>query len=514
MLGALITPLKNTTKTFYQGLLQVKPNKNILEVFENCKLTATIYNQILHYNLKFYLLPIVIFYWIIKPIFSLLNFNKISILDLSLDLIFKIYLLKRIAEMLIYNLILTFAASTTAAAESPDIKQAKICDCSKMEKAKQLAKGPLYYLSNHCLAKIISLTFNPLISFPFKTITYGQALVEDYLTNAGSCVLHRQNWLSKHNKFALGIGASFILSHSLLSNLSIYFINFLSAYKIDSISSFIIQDSFFNIIWLFFILNIHINSTLLLTTSEQPLYIFKFNHLIIDKIYDYWQPKISRFISYLGKNPPNLLLTSMIQTLTKIFKIILPKSIINPEILLSSPPLQLFLAQNSYDLLKITTWLQKLDQTRYFIISTDWLRLKSALKSFFSRWIPKALITLLFFAITKHFFAKINLQWLEKNIRDSKIDSLKDNNSTIGFFIKIIKKMFNINSDVRCKITDSVIVARLIEHPMIEHGFELLPMKVARIAEIAQTPQAAPEEWEILDIDLGTSTRRIPRVVA
>jgi hypothetical protein len=120
MLNVLITPLRSlgsqiSNTNFYQGITQTGLTANTLEALENNKFTATLYNQILRLNLERYIIPAIVFNLLIKPALRFIttnsNFYSYIIIAAIIDIVIKIFLLKRVFEMLIYNLILTLSAN-------------------------------------------------------------------------------------------------------------------------------------------------------------------------------------------------------------------------------------------------------------------------------------------------------------------------------------------------------------------------------------------------------------------
>jgi hypothetical protein len=279
---------------------------------------------------------------------------------------------------------------------------------------------------------------------PLKSLIYGQALIEDYLTNTGACVSHRLTWLSQHNKFALGIGTSFMVTQSIIVTSLLYIIKYVTHHEVDLISKFIIQDGFFNIIWLFYILNIHVNPSILLSSTEHSVNIFKYNQKSVDKIYDYLKPKISKFIAELGrKKPPRFIVYSK-KIFLKLLTLMTPSTIQDPKILLTSPPLQLLLAQHSQSLRATIPYLMVIPPAKFIIYCLNIFRFTYPLKLLLGRLIPQAFVTILFGAISTNLFARANRVWLEEHIKNASINTLylEDKNFRIELVIALLKRAY------------------------------------------------------------------------
>lgn len=417
---------------FYRGLTQTFPDKKSFSTIYNSPTANAICQQILYFNIIFYLLPVIIFSFIFNPIITLVGnyIDPFSILNNVGLGIGNFYLAQTIIIMFVYNTILTISATNAAEAQSPDIKrdEGKICDCPKKAKLQSIIKGPLYYLSNHITTGILRSVLPSVFSLPLKIPVYGQALAETYLSNTGACVHHRREWLAKHNVFALGIGTSFVLTTSFLDFLITTY-----AANLGSLGTFIAQDAIFNLLWLFFIFNIHLSPSMLLSSTEYSCDLFRYNSKLVDMLYDDIKPKVKALVEKLENGTPNPRIQAVLSVTSSIIIKLLPRAIKDPRRLITSPPVQLFFSQHRKGLLATIAWIQTISEWKTVILKTEGVFRNKSFKKFSNQVFPETLIKLFFFSLKRNLLSETGINILRTYINKSKINALNNSNFILRF---------------------------------------------------------------------------------
>ncbi len=397
----------------------IAPNARALATLKNSATTQSLVSQIYYFNILFYLLPVLFFYLILKPTTALHLGDEYAALMVQnlLDIIANLYFLKIIGIMSLYNALLTICTSSIAASHTQDIteSQKNICDCSRSEKLQQLLKGSLYYMSNNIFAHLFGIFTHPFIALPLKIITQGQGFIDGALANKGACPQHRRAWFSKHNLFALGVGTSFVVTQYLSEQM---FSAIIDINSLNFLSTYIIQDSLSYLIWLSFMYNIYFSPTLVSLSDEYACDFFLLNNNIVDILYSYFRPKIEFTVNNLDK-----------MTTRKYYLPGFIKNIFSMDKLLTSPPMQLFLAQSQASLSVATMWLKRLDSFSFMITDSEWLISRERLKFILSNWIPKTAVNLIFMAVTRGYLSESKVTWLEQQIATAKLNPTENYSS-------------------------------------------------------------------------------------
>lgn len=423
-------------KNFLLGIKQTLPSHAYFNGMKQSEKLRANYSQFLYFNLICYLLPVVIFNLIVNPLISYFELDgENSKIRFAIKWAYPILLLRLILEFLLYNTVFALTTAKLAATDNAELNKAieaykenhqSNCDCTQTDKLKKIVRSPIYYLSNHMFASIISTLTSPKLGFAIKTHIYGRALTETYIDHAELCVEHKREWLSKRNMLCLGIGFSFMLTNYLTYgalNYLIYSLFNISLDSIDVLSNFIVQDILFNITWFISIHAILTNPSILNINAEYVFDLYHLNNSIALKTYDLLKSPFKKLIKQNKK--PNKVLTN-IKELSKEFKLdqvfnyLLPSPFRTTKQLLKSKPIQLYLNINYVSLLELTAWLSSLNKrARPIVLGSELIGAKNILKGFLNNWLPETLIIIVFELISRDVFAENNILWLNKKIQKS-----------------------------------------------------------------------------------------------
>lgn len=400
-------------------------------------------------------MPALIFNLLVKPTLDYTkaeeDFKKI---DLFIRYAFPLYLFRIVIELLFYNTILTATTAKLSALDNNELSQAtadykeekeKLCGCSQADKIRTIVRSPLYYASNHLFASGIDFLVNPIVGKLLKVNIYGRALAENYLDNSELCVEHKRLWLSQRNFLCLGIGLSFTLMHSFCINLInslIYLISPIILANFDILSSFILNDSIFNVLWFVFTSIILTNPSILKTSTEYTFDLYKYSNTLALKGYNTIKEKTKTLVKQQANNP------SVIATVGKYYKklniheliyYLLPTPLRSPDEFIKTKPVQLFIYINRQNLLEVTRWLETINRAKPVVVGSGILGGKGLLKKILNRWFPETSILILFELIVNDTFSESNTSWLSKHIKEAK-PGFSD-----SFFLKFLRKKFGLH---------------------------------------------------------------------
>lgn len=167
-----------------------------------------ILRQSLPNNIIWYMGPVLFYEVVSQRVFGEENEYWRQMLVSSMFSIYflRLYLHKNI-DNFAYNLCITEATLN----DNPLVIHDKICDCRQTAKIRANLASGFYFLANAKTVEVIAFFLGKPVGLFFRTLLYGQSLMEYKLSAIGMCTKHRYEVLAKNNAYAVGMGLSLIL---------------------------------------------------------------------------------------------------------------------------------------------------------------------------------------------------------------------------------------------------------------------------------------------------------------